>query len=103
MSCRIAGYNLSMITDHLYSLALTGSIFVVFLLVWIYQWQKRPKNFPPGPRGLPLIGVLPFLGKYPERTFVKWSEKYGDVLSFRVGLKPVVVLNNYERIEQVNQ
>ena len=64
----------------------------VCLLAWIYLWYKRPKNFPRGPRGLPFVGGLSFLGKYPERTITKWSEKYGDVMAVRMGPKNMVVL-----------
>ena len=92
-----------MIADHFYTLVLTGFIFIALLLAWIYQSQKRTKNFPPGPRGLPFVGTLPFLGKYPDRTIQKWSEKYGDVMSIRIALEDVVVLNSYESIQQVNQ
>jgi len=29
------------------------------LFLWgMYTWRKRPKNFPPGPTGLPVLGSV---------------------------------------------
>uniref|UniRef100_H2YMP1 Cytochrome P450 2U1 n=1 Tax=Ciona savignyi TaxID=51511 RepID=H2YMP1_CIOSA len=79
----------------------------VFLSVFLalYYWYRRPKNYPPGPRGIPLLGFLPFLGNYPERTMYKWSKKYGPVMSVRMGRQDWVILGDHETIRQglVNQ
>ncbi|XP_076825662.1 cytochrome P450 2U1-like [Clavelina lepadiformis] len=72
---------------------LTG---VVGLLLLYWFW--RPYKFPPGPRGIPFLGILPFLGKYSERKIAKWSKSYGPVISLRFGRKDFVVLNDYESI-----
>lgn len=73
---------------------------VVLLFMW---WRRNPHpNFPPGPRGFPVVGVLPYLDKYVERMLKKWSlEKYGPVMSVKIGTKTKVVLNNYESIMEV--
>nr|XP_009858723.2 cytochrome P450 2C15-like isoform X1 [Ciona intestinalis] len=76
----------------------TVIIFLVTLL--FYYWYRRPLRFPPGPRGLPLVGVLPFLGKYTARTMHKWSKKYGPVMSVRMGNEDWVVMGNYEAVHQ---
>ena len=79
----------------------TWSLVVTVLLLYLYNWYKRPKNFPPGPRGIPALGVLPFMGKYPERAIKKWSKTYGPVLSVRFGTQDVVMLNDLESVQQV--
>uniref|UniRef100_H2Z9F5 Cytochrome P450 2U1 n=1 Tax=Ciona savignyi TaxID=51511 RepID=H2Z9F5_CIOSA len=61
---------------------------------------RRPKNFPPGPSRYPILGVLPFLGNYPERKMRKWSKQYGPVMSVRMGRQDWVVLGDYETIQQ---
>ncbi|XP_078484622.1 cytochrome P450 2U1-like [Ciona intestinalis] len=78
------------------------SSLVIFFTAFLalYYWYTRPKNFPPGPRGVPFLGVIPFLGNYPERVMRKWSKKYGPVMSVRMGREDWVVLGDYETIQQ---
>ena len=91
-----------MITSFLLAfLPSTWTIIAAILMLWMYLWFKRPHNFPPGPRGVPILGVFPFLGKYPERTIQKWSKTYGPVFAVRFGPKDMVMLNDYESIYQV--
>lgn len=72
----------------------------IFLLYLIY-WYQRPHNFPPGPRGIPLVGYLPFLSKKAESDIYKLSKKYGPVMSVRMGATDLVVLNDFESIKKV--
>uniref|UniRef100_F6TL06 Cytochrome P450 2F5 n=2 Tax=Ciona intestinalis TaxID=7719 RepID=F6TL06_CIOIN len=78
------------------------SSLVIFFTAFLalYYWYTRPKNFPPGPRGVPFLGVIPFLGNYPERVMRKWSKKYGPVMSVRMGREDWVILNDYENIQK---
>jgi len=78
-------------------------ILLTIMLMLFYRWHKRPKNFPPGPRGFPLIGVVPLLGRFPERTLKTWSKSYGPIMSVRFGSKDLVVINNYEYLQQVSR
>ena len=78
------------------------SIVVTLLLLHLYKWYKRLQHFPPGPRGLPLVGALPFLGAYPEKKMKQWSKSYGPIMSVRFGLQDVVVLNNFDAIRDVS-
>jgi len=77
------------------------SLIITALLLYLYYWYKRPKHFPPGPRGIPGLGVIPFFGYYPEKVITKWSKKYGNIMSIRFGTSDVVVLNDFESIQQV--
>ena len=38
----------------------------ILFLFGVYQWLKRPPNFPPGPIGLPVLGVAHKLTKRAE-------------------------------------
>ena len=74
---------------------------VPVVLLW-YLWYKRPRLFPKGPRGVPGLGVIPFLGKLAARDFYKWSKGYGSVMSVRMGPNDLVMLNDIETIRKVS-
>ena len=44
-------------------------LLAVFLVgVNVVQYMRTPDNLPPGPWGLPVLGVLPLMGKKPYLT-----------------------------------
>ncbi|XP_030843486.1 cytochrome P450 2J6 [Strongylocentrotus purpuratus] len=69
------------------------------LTAWLVKHLiTRPKNLPPGPTGLPLLGVAWQIfkgGSDPLALFASWSKKYGEMVSFYVGPKPIIILNSY--------
>nr|XP_018667221.1 methyl farnesoate epoxidase isoform X1 [Ciona intestinalis] len=80
----------------------SGYIFVfVFLCIYyLLQWRRRPKNFPPGPLGIPLFGIAPFAGVDMHKYLATYYAKYGGVMSFRLATKDWIVLNDIEAITQ---
>lgn len=80
---------------------IVGSFFVLFL--YVVHWYQRPHKFPPGPRGLPFLGYLPFLSERSECDVYKLSEKYGPVMSVRMGPSETVFLNDYDSINKVRK
>ncbi|KAM9616706.1 cytochrome P450 2K1-like isoform 1-T1 [Morphnus guianensis] len=70
-------------------------------------WNNhRGKNFPPGPRALPIIGNLHLFDlKRPYRTYLQLSKLYGPVFSVQMGLRKIVVISGYETVKEalVNQ
>ncbi|XP_077973383.1 cytochrome P450 2C3-like [Styela clava] len=71
------------------TLALVGVL--VGLLVYLsYRSMTRPANFPPGPRGIPIIGSLHLLKEYPERDMLKISKNYGNIFSLKTAAKNFV-------------
>ena len=76
-------------------------LFGVISLAVIHSWYSKSRNLLPGPWGIPLLGILPFLGKYPERTLRKYSETCGPIISVRMATMDTVVLNDYDSIYQV--
>ena len=72
------------------------------VVLYLINWYRRPKHLPPGPRGLPVVGYLPFLGKRPEKTAYNLSEKYGKIMTIRMGTEDAVFLNDYESIHKVS-
>jgi cytochrome P450 len=42
-------------------------------------------GFPPGPRGYPILGVLPHLRSDPIRTFLDAADRFGDLVHLKAG------------------
>ena len=79
-----------------------GLVFIIaFLLTaYVYSCVRRPKGLPPGPSGLPILGVIPLMGKRPYLTIQKWWGMYGDVYSMYMGSRLVIVLNGIEIMKE---
>ena len=77
------------------------SVLAVFVFSLIY-WYRKPRRFPPGPRGIPLLGYTPVF-KNPHEEIYRLSKKYGPILSLRLGLEDLVFLNDFDSIYQVSR
>uniref|UniRef100_A0A3P9L4X4 Cytochrome P450, family 2, subfamily X, polypeptide 9 n=1 Tax=Oryzias latipes TaxID=8090 RepID=A0A3P9L4X4_ORYLA len=83
-------------------------MFVSIFLLWLcfffilFQFKLwRPKNFPPGPLSLPVLGNLLHLNlKNPLVNFEKMKESYGNVYSFFIGSRPAVVVNGLQAMKE---
>ncbi|XP_060929193.1 cytochrome P450 2J6-like [Limanda limanda] len=63
--------------------------------------SRRPKNFPPGPPALPVLGNLLHLNlENPLKDYDRLRKKYGDVYSLFLGPKPAVFLNGQSAIKE---
>ncbi|KAI4884382.1 hypothetical protein NFI96_011229 [Prochilodus magdalenae] len=80
------------------SLVLTG-IFICVLFLFIRI--QRPKNFPPGPRPVPIFGNLFQLNiGNPIKDFERLAKHYGNIYSLYIGGTPAVVLTGLEAIKE---
>ncbi|XP_051510950.1 cytochrome P450 2J3-like isoform X1 [Myxocyprinus asiaticus] len=74
----------------------------VFLLLSDYIRNKVPKNFPPGPWSLPIIGDLHHIDHTKVHLqLTKFAEKYGNIFSIRVFGPRIVVLDGYKLVKEV--
>lgn len=75
--------------------------FVSVVLLYLKTWYKRPDNFPPGPRGVPLLGCYSLFGKKIGEEAFKLSQNYGPIMSIRMGTQDSVFLNDFDSIHKV--
>ncbi|KAK6138676.1 hypothetical protein DH2020_027591 [Rehmannia glutinosa] len=90
--------------DELSVLALT--VFFLLASIFLYSWkfknskaQKPP--LPPGPRGLPILGYLPFLNPNLHLQFTQLAHKYGPVYKLWLGSQLSVVISSPSLIKEV--
>nr|XP_046227938.1 cytochrome P450 2F2-like [Scatophagus argus] len=81
---------------------------VSFVLLWICVFVfiscfkcQRPKNFPPGPPTLPILGNLLNLSlNNPIGDFERLRKCYGNIFSVYFGIKPAVIINGVHAMKE---
>ncbi|XP_070390996.1 cytochrome P450 2A1-like [Dermacentor albipictus] len=96
-SGRIAAWEWSLLTA---SLTITLVSLLVLKTLSTKNGTTKGKRLSPGPRGVPILGYLPFVSKPYHVVFKELSEKYGPVVRLRLGCKDVVVLNGLKSIRE---
>ena len=61
------------------------------------------RALPPGPRGLPLVGVLPAVRRNPTAVFLNGARRYGDVVHFKIGPRHGFLITNPRDVRHVLQ
>uniref|UniRef100_UPI00358E581F cytochrome P450 2F2-like n=1 Tax=Myxine glutinosa TaxID=7769 RepID=UPI00358E581F len=81
------------------TIALSIGFAVLLVRLLLGNGSSSPTRFPPGPRGLPLLGNLlqVDLSALPS-CLMEVSKKYGPVFSIRLGGDTVVVLTGYQAV-----
>ncbi|XP_063042620.1 cytochrome P450 2F5-like [Engraulis encrasicolus] len=84
---------------------MVGALLVLWLcvcgVVFLLLGGRRPKDFPPGPRPLPLLGNLLLLNPTnPLKDLHKLAEQYGPVFSIFIGGRVAVVLDGQKAVRE---
>ncbi|KAI1795415.1 cytochrome P450 [Ganoderma leucocontextum] len=70
-------------------------LFVLILRTAILRKRRDP--MPPGPAGWPIIGnAFDVPVNYQWKTFAKWGERWGDLVSIVLLGQPLVIINSYK-------
>ncbi|XP_030948780.1 flavonoid 3'-monooxygenase-like [Quercus lobata] len=80
--------------------ALVSIFAVLFWFLWAAKKSRKPP-LPPGPRGLPLLGYLPFLGTNLHRKFEELAGLYGPIYKVWLGQKLCVVISSPSLVKEV--
>ncbi|KAF4533482.1 hypothetical protein B566_EDAN000967 [Ephemera danica] len=78
------------------------AIFVVYYVVSF--WGKRPRNFPPGPPRVPLLGTVLSMyssSKSPQELLMHLADKYGPLTGLFLGARPCVAVHGYDAVKHV--
>ncbi|KAL4361684.1 hypothetical protein GQ457_04G038840 [Hibiscus cannabinus] len=75
---------------------LVAAVTTVFCFAWWWAKKLNKTNppLPPGPRGLPLLGSLPFLKPELHSYFRELSETYGPIFKLQLGTRTCIVINS---------
>ncbi|XP_021919682.1 methyl farnesoate epoxidase-like isoform X2 [Zootermopsis nevadensis] len=76
----------------------------VIIVIFVYLWTNTtPKNFPPGPPCLPVLGSIPFLPrKYLHCVMAgSWMDKYGPVVGLMFGTKKALGVSGAKAVLEV--
>ncbi|KAL2235923.1 UNVERIFIED_CONTAM: cytochrome [Sesamum indicum] len=69
---------------------------------WIFKKSKKGTTpYPPGPRGLPILGYLPFLQLNLHHQFAELAQKYGPIYKLQLGGKLSIVISSPALIKEV--
>ncbi|ORY15451.1 putative cytochrome P450 oxidoreductase [Clohesyomyces aquaticus] len=75
------------------------------LLLGLYRIRnvgRRPKNYPPGPPTLPIIGNIHHIpSPKPHHQFKKWADKFGPVYSLILGTSVMVALSTDVAVKEL--
>ncbi|KAI7755058.1 hypothetical protein M8C21_023540 [Ambrosia artemisiifolia] len=86
-----------------FTLPILVTIAAVMLAISWYKFTQSSTKppLPPGPRSIPIVGYLPFLGHDLHKQFTNMAHTYGPVFKLHLGSKLYIVINNIELAKAV--
>ena len=65
--------------------------------------SKPTRKIPPGPRGLPIVGYLPFLATSPTEKLTEISKTYGNLFTLKLGDELVLFINDLATMKEMGK
>ncbi|XP_010433602.1 PREDICTED: flavonoid 3'-monooxygenase-like [Camelina sativa] len=69
-------------------------LIAILSILWYFLKRSPHPPLPPGPRGLPIVGNLPFLDPDLHTYFTNLAQSYGPIFKLNLGSKLTVVVNS---------
>ncbi|CAD0083894.1 unnamed protein product [Aureobasidium vineae] len=84
----------------------TSTVFAIFgvilLVLKVLTIGRRPRDYPPGPPTLPVIGNIHQMPKRDAHLqFQKWADEYGPIYSLMLGSRVLVVLSSDQAVKDL--
>ena len=76
-------------------------VIIVLLAIYYIKKGRLPKNFPPGPDNLPVIGAVHHLSDNLLESFLALRSKYGNIFGLKIGTTPTVVISDFKTCVEV--
>ncbi|XP_042146406.1 cytochrome P450 18a1-like [Ixodes scapularis] len=77
---------------------------ILILSVLLFKDKSRAtdknKILAPGPKGLPILGYMPFIGPTPHVKYKELSKIYGPIVRVKMGSTDVLVLHDVQSIKE---
>ncbi|GLJ19382.1 hypothetical protein SUGI_0349210 [Cryptomeria japonica] len=83
--------------------SLVAGVLLLILLTFLKKRNKRSLALPlpPGPPGWPFIGNLPQLGDKPNRSLSLLAQKYGPLMTIKLGMQTAFVVSSPSMAREV--
>ncbi|KAL2005346.1 hypothetical protein VTN00DRAFT_2557 [Thermoascus crustaceus] len=81
---------------------LLAAIGLALLFIRLLRTGRRPKDYPPGPPTIPILGNIHRMPKRDaHKQFKAWAKEYGPVYSLILGTKTMVVLSSDQAVKDL--
>lgn len=80
---------------------IVGAALVAISLLILVAGAKKALRLPPGPKGIPILGYLPFLTEMPHHHMAELAQKYGPLVHFQLGATPAIIVASPAMMKEV--
>lgn len=96
-------FTIDNLQNQLVSTTLLFIVPLLLLLLGLAARTRRKPPYPPGPKGLPLIGNMMMMDQLTHRGLAKLAKKYGGIFHLRMGFLHMVAVSSPDIARQVLQ
>lgn len=75
----------------------------MFIILKLKKPSQETSKLPPGPRGLPLVGYLPFLSSNLHHDFRQLASRYGPIVKVQLGSRLCFVISSPSLAKEVTR